>query len=78
MTWQGVDPSFVTAIESRYLKLCERASTQPETRAESHLSLLASAIFEADPTHGGLRYRALAPEIREELEARLRRYQPRV
>ena len=71
MAWESADPSFVTAIESRYLA-ASRAGSGGER--STHRSRLAAAIYAADPTNGGLRYRALALETRRELEARLTRY----
>lgn len=75
-TRQDVDPSFVSAVESRYLAHRARTNPTEDGRTEALDTLLASAIFEADPTNGGLRYRALKPEIRRELENRLVRYEP--
>lgn len=73
MSWPEHDPSLVHAIESRYLASVQaRGSGRP-----SHDSTLASAIYQADPTNGGLRYKSLAPALRAELETRLMRYRPR-
>lgn len=74
--WQDVDQSLVSAVESRYLAHRARTSPPKDGRIEARETLLATAIHEADPTNGGLRYRALKQEIRRELEDRLLRYQP--
>lgn len=45
---------------------------------DAHRASLATALHAADPTKGGLRYRALRPAIRAELEARLLGFLDRV
>lgn len=67
MPWPPTDPSFVTAIEAGYLAEVRRG-------ADVHEDALAAAIHHADPTNGGLRYRALDDATRTELVARLRRF----
>lgn len=67
--WPPTDPGFVTAIEAGYLAAVRRG-------ADVHEDVLAAAIHGADPTNGGLRYRALDDTTRTELVARLRRFDP--
>lgn len=76
MTWPSTDPGFVSAIEARYLAEARRASVTPPA-SDVHEAALASAIYQADPTNGGLRYKALDVTVRSELDERLRRFEPR-
>ena len=75
MAWRSTDPALVGAIERRYLAEVRRL--RPVSMASDvHEAALATAIHRADPTNGGLRYRALDPAIRAELDDRLRRFSP--
>lgn len=65
------DPAFVTAIERAYLSVLRELEPTGESEPNLHREILDRAIYRADPTHGGLRYKAL-PDV-EELEARLAR-----
>ena len=69
MPWPPTDPGFVTAVEAAYLAEVRRGTGV-------HEDALAGAIHRADPTNGGLRYRALDATVRAELAARLQRFDP--
>jgi hypothetical protein len=76
MIWCSTDPAFVGAIEARYLAEARRLRATSIAR-DVHEAALATAIYRADPTNGGLRYRALDAAVRAELNDRLLRFEPR-
>lgn len=68
-----VDRNFVTAVERSY---CDEARRRRDTGLnplQAHRAALSAAIYAADGTNGGLRYRALDATTKGELEARLLR-----
>jgi hypothetical protein len=65
--------SFVTAIERSYVGEARRRTNTGLTPLAAHRSALAAAIYAADRTNGGIRYRALDAATRGELEERLLR-----
>ena len=65
------DPGFATAVERAYLSILRELEPSTESEPNLHREILDRAIYSADPTHGGLRYKELADL--EELEARLAR-----
>lgn len=66
------DPGFATAIERAYLRdVKKRGIASDADLGAIHKELLASAIYAADRTNGGLRFKRLGE--RAELEARLLR-----
>ena len=68
------DRAFVSAIEKRYLAYAtDRTATWSDVSV-IHRAALAEAIYRADRTNGGVRYRALDPVLRRELEKRLREF----
>ncbi len=67
------DPSFVTAVERSYVNEARRRTNTGLTPLAAHRSAMAAAIYAADGTNGGLRYRALDATTRGELEERLLR-----
>lgn len=77
VAWRRKDPGFVAAIESRYLALFRETGTLARSVDEVHAACLATAVYRADRSNGGLRYRSLDPAIRRELEARLLRFATR-
>lgn len=66
------DPAFSSAVEAAYLAALAvtKADTQ-ESAEKLHAELLEHAIYKADPTNGGLRFKRLANGL--ELEHRLMR-----
>jgi hypothetical protein len=68
-----VDRSFVTAVERSYVDEARRRKNTGLSPLKAHRAALASAIYAADQTNGGLRYRALDAATRDELEQRLLR-----
>jgi hypothetical protein len=68
-----VDRSFVTAVERSYIDEARRRKHTGLSPLKAHRAALAAALYAADPTNGGLRYRALDGATRDELEARLLR-----
>jgi len=69
---QPSDPAFARAIERAYLRELKRTKLGPDADlGATHNDLLATAIYAADRTNGGLRLKRL-PD-RAELEARLLR-----
>lgn len=66
------DPAFASAIERAYLGQLSKMDID-ESLAELavHADLMERAIFRADPTNGGLRFKELSN--RDELESRLQR-----
>jgi hypothetical protein len=68
-----VDRSFVTAVERSYIDEARRRRDTGLSPLKAHRAALASAIYAADQTNGGLRYRALDAATRDELEQRLLR-----
>jgi hypothetical protein len=67
------DRSFVTALERSYVHEARRRTNTGLTPLKAHRAALAAAIYAADGTNGGLRYRRLDVATRDELEARLLR-----
>ena len=66
------DPAFASAVERSYLrKLSSRDFNPSSDLGAMHKELLASAVYAADRTNGGLRFKKL--DGRAELEARLMR-----
>jgi hypothetical protein len=66
------DPSFTSAVERAYL--AELAKLEPgslDAELTLHAEVLERAIYKADPTNGGLRFKKLHGA--DELEARLHR-----
>ena len=74
MRWLAHDPGFVSAVERRYLAEAPRRIAAGLTPLEAHRASLSAAIYSADPTNGGLRFRGLDAQIRAELEERLLRF----
>jgi hypothetical protein len=74
MSWPSEDPSFVSSVERHYL--AEIGRDRELVTADAHRSRLAAAIYAADRTNGGLRFRHLDERIRTDLERRLRRARP--
>ena len=71
MPWPAQDPGFVTSVERHYL--AELSRGREPTSGDAHRARLAAAIYAADGTNGGLRFRHLDPKLRAELERRLLR-----
>jgi hypothetical protein len=67
------DRSFVTALERSYVDEARRRAGTGMAPLDAHRATLSAAIHAADRTNGGLRYRALEPSTRSELEERLLR-----
>ena len=67
------DPSFVTALERAYVGEARRRTGTGLSPLKAHRKALAAAMYAADRTNGGIRYRALDAATRIELEARLLR-----
>lgn len=68
----GPDPSFASAIERAYLRELQAANLGPVDDLDAtHQEFLASAVYAADRTNGGLRFKKL--DNSDELEGRLRR-----
>jgi hypothetical protein len=65
--------SFVTAVERSYVDEARRRRGTGLSPLKAHRAALASALYTADPTNGGLRYRSLDSATRSELEERLLR-----
>lgn len=76
MRWNAHDPGFVSAVESRYLAEAARRLGAGASPLDAHRASLSAAIYAADSTNGGLRYRSLDPHVRTELEERLLRFTP--
>jgi hypothetical protein len=69
---RNTDPGFASAIERAYLRELKKLRLGPDSDLGGvHKDLLASAIYAADRTNGGLRFKRL--DERSELEARLMR-----
>ena len=68
-----MDRSFITAVERSYIDEARRRSNTGLTPLAAHRSALQAAIYAADRTNGGIRYRALDAVTRSELEERLLR-----
>jgi len=69
---QSTDPAFARAIERAYLRELKRTKLAPDADLGAvHADLLSTAIYAADRTNGGLRFKRL-PD-RAELESRLLR-----
>lgn len=68
-----MDRSFVTAVERSYIDEARRRTNTGLSPLKAHRAALAAAIYAADRTNGGLRYRALDASTRSELEERLLR-----
>jgi hypothetical protein len=68
-----VDQGFVTAVERSYVNEARRRRGTGLTPLKAHRSALQAAIYAADGTNGGLRYRGLDTATRDELEQRLLR-----
>jgi hypothetical protein len=67
------DPAFVTAVERSYIDEARRRKGTGLSPLAAHRAALAAALYAADRTHGGLRYRALDAPTKDELETRLLR-----
>jgi hypothetical protein len=67
------DPGFVTAVERSYLDEARRRKHTGLSPLKAHRAALAAALYAADRTNGGVRYRRLDPSTKDELEARLLR-----
>lgn len=66
------DPAFASAVERSYLRELARTTLETEDDLDAiHADLLAGAIYAADRTNGGLRFKRL--DGADELDARLRR-----
>jgi uncharacterized NAD(P)/FAD-binding protein YdhS len=66
------DPAFASAVEHAYLRELSRLAVEPDSDLGAiHKEFLARAIYAADRTNGGLRFKKL--DERSELEARLLR-----
>jgi uncharacterized NAD(P)/FAD-binding protein YdhS len=66
------DPAFASAVERAYLRELSEQQLDPSSDlAAIHRELLAGALYAADRTNGGLRFKKLAEA--PELEARMRR-----
>ena len=74
---ESSDPAFATAVERAYLRAMKRRKVGPDMLGPEldlgaiHKDLLAGAIYAADRTNGGLRFKRL--DERLELEARVMR-----
>jgi hypothetical protein len=68
-----MDRSFVTAVERAYVDEARRRTDTGLSPLAAHRAALSAAIYAADRTNGGLRYRALDAPTRSELEERLLR-----
>ena len=68
------DRGFIRAIESRYLAFAAPRTGAGADAAAIQRDALAEAIYRADRTNGGVRYRALDAAVRGELERRLRAF----
>jgi hypothetical protein len=69
---QGTDPAFARALERAYLRELRKTMIDLDSDIGAvHKDLLASAIYAADRTNGGLRFKRLAN--RAEIESRLLR-----
>jgi hypothetical protein len=71
------DPAFASAVERAYLRELKRLNVGPDLLGPDldlgamHKDLLARALYAADRTNGGLRFKRL--DERSELEARVMR-----
>jgi hypothetical protein len=66
------DPAFASAVERAYLRGLSRIELEADADLDvTHDELLAEAIYAADRTNGGLRFKRL--DEGDELTARLRR-----
>lgn len=66
------DPAFASAIERAYLGELSKVDIDHSlAELAVHADLMERAIFRADPTNGGLRFKELSN--RDELESRLQR-----
>ena len=74
MRWPSEDRSFVSSVERHYLAELDR--DRERVSVDAHRRRLAAAIYAADRTNGGLRFRHLDERIRTELERRLVRARP--
>jgi hypothetical protein len=69
---RNTDPGFATAVERAYVRELKKLKLGSDADLGAvHTDLLASAIYAADRTNGGLRFKRL--NERTELEARLMR-----
>lgn len=67
------DQAFVTAVERSYLDAARRRRGIGLSPLDAHRAALAAALYAADRTNGGLRYRSLDAATKDELEVRLLR-----
>ncbi len=68
----GTDPAFARAVERAYLRSLRKMTIGIDSDVgAAHRDLLATAIYAADRTNGGLRFKRLSN--RAELESRLLR-----
>jgi uncharacterized NAD(P)/FAD-binding protein YdhS len=66
----GSDPAFASAVERAYLRALRKAKIGLDSNVgQIHKDLLADALYAADRTNGGLRFKRLSN--RAELESRL-------
>jgi hypothetical protein len=66
------DPGFARAVERAYLRELSKLTLEPDADlAAMHKQFLASAIYAADRTNGGIRFKHLADSL--ELQSRLMR-----